>query len=58
MISFGNIDTQLKLMYGNILNMIIFDKFKTGNTMYDTLITTIIITFISYLQSLLIAFFR
>ena len=49
MISFGNIDTQLKLMYGNILNMIIFDKFKTGNTMYDTLITTIIITFISYL---------
>ena len=53
MISFGNIDTQLKLMYGNILNMIIFDKFKTGNSMYDTLITTIIITFISYLTKFL-----
>jgi hypothetical protein len=50
MIGLGNIDTQLKMMYGNILNMIVFDKFKTGNAAYDTLITTIIIMTISYIS--------
>ena len=50
MIGLGNIDTQLKIMYGNILNMIVFDKFKTGNAAYDTLITTIIIMIISYIS--------
>ena len=49
MISLDNIDTQTKLMYSNILNMFIFDKFKTGNTAYDTIITTIIVMLISYI---------
>lgn len=49
MIGLDNIDTQIKLMYSNILNMFIFDKFKTGNTAYDTILTTIIIMLISYI---------
>jgi hypothetical protein len=48
MIGLGNIDTQLKMMYGNILNMIVFDKFKTGNTIIDTMITTFVLMFITY----------
>ena len=49
MIGLDNIDAQMKLMYSNILNMFIFDKFKTGNTAYDTILTTIIIMLISYI---------
>lgn len=49
MIGLDNIDAQMKLMYSNILNIFIFDKFKTGNTAYDTILTTIIIMLISYI---------
>ena len=40
---FGVFDmhSQIKMLTGNILNMVIFEKFKTGNTITDTLITTI-----------------
>jgi len=44
-----NIDTQIKMLTGNIMNMILFDKFKTGNTMTDTFTTTIILTVITYI---------
>jgi len=49
MLGIGTIDTQLKLMSGNILNMIIFDKFKTGDPIVDTIMTTMVLTFITYL---------
>jgi chaperone BCS1 len=45
----GNIDSQVKLMSGNILNMIIFDKFKTGTPVIDAFITTMILTGVTYL---------
>jgi len=50
MIGLGNIETQLKIMYGNILNMIVFDKLKTGNAIYDTFITSFIIMTITYIS--------
>ena len=53
MFAIGGIDTQLKLMYGNILNVVLFDKLKTGNIAYDTFITTVIITFITYVTRFL-----
>jgi DNA replication protein DnaC len=49
MFGVGPIDTQLKLMSGNIFNMIIFDKFKTGDPIIDAIMTTIVLTIITYL---------
>jgi len=49
MFGIGNIDTQLKMISGNILNMILFDKIKTGKPIVDACITTIILTTITYL---------
>jgi len=49
MFGFGPLDVQLKLMSGNIFNMILFDKFKTGDPITDTITTTILLTVITYL---------
>ena len=47
---FGVFDmhSQIKMLTGNILNMVIFEKFKTGNTITDTLITTIVLMIMTY----------
>lgn len=45
----GDVDSQLKMVSGNILNMIIFDKFKTGTPIIDAFVTTIILTGVTYL---------
>jgi hypothetical protein len=47
---FGVLDmqSQIKMLTGNILNMVIFEKFKTGNTITDTMITTIVLMFMTY----------
>jgi hypothetical protein len=45
----GSIDNQLKIISGNILNMIVFDKFKTGTPIIDAFITTVILTSVTYL---------
>jgi hypothetical protein len=49
MFGIGKLDTQLKLMSGNIFNMILFDKLKTGDPIIDAIMTTIILTAITYL---------
>jgi len=43
------IDTQLRTMSSNILNMIIFDKFKSGVPIIDALVTTVVLTISTYL---------
>ena len=45
----GDIDSQLKMVSGNILNMIIFDKFKTGTPVIDAFVTTMLLTGVTYL---------
>jgi chaperone BCS1 len=37
-------------MHNNILNMVLFDKLKTGNTLYDTFIISVILSVITYLS--------
>lgn len=49
MYSTPNLDTQLKSMSSNIMNMIVFDKFKTGKPIFDAFITTCVLTAITYL---------
>ena len=49
MFGIGPLDYQLKLMSGNIVNMILFDKIKTGNPILDTFITTLLLTGVTYL---------
>ena len=44
-----NLDTQLRSMSSNIMNMIVFDKFKTGKPVFDAFITTMVLTAITYL---------
>jgi len=43
-----DMNSQIKMLSGNIFNMVIFDKFKTGNTIIDTMITTFVLMFITY----------
>ena len=45
----GDIESQLKMLSGNILNMIIFDKFKTGTPLIDAFVTTMLLTGVTYL---------
>ena len=45
----GDIDSQLRMMSGNILNMIIFDKFKTGTPFIDAFVTTMLLTGVTYI---------
>ena len=49
MFATGSINEQLKSMSGNIVNMILFDKIKTGNPVIDTFITTLLLTGVTYL---------
>jgi DNA replication protein DnaC len=49
MFNIPNLDTQLTSMSGNIMNMIVFDKFKTGKPVFDAFITTCVLTAITYL---------
>ena len=48
-----DIDTQLKIIPGNILNMFIFDKFKSGNPFIDSFVTTLILMGITFLINFL-----
>jgi len=48
MFSIYDINSQIKMLSGNIFNMVIFDKFKTGNTITDTMITTFVLMFMTY----------
>jgi len=43
------IESQFKLLYGNMINMIIFDKIKTGKPVIDAIITIMILTFSTYI---------
>ena len=45
----GDIDSQLRMVSGNILNMIIFDKFKTGTPFIDAFVTTMLLTGVTYI---------
>jgi len=59
MFGIGNLDKELKFISGNIMNMIIFDKFKTGTPLLDAFITTIVLSIFTYLlQSLNDNFFK
>ena len=49
MFTLPTIDTQLRTMSSNILNMIIFDKFKSGVPIIDALVTTVVLTISTYL---------
>jgi len=49
MLGVGNLDLQLKMMSGSVFNMIIFDKIKTGNPIFDAMITTFILSCITFL---------
>jgi chaperone BCS1 len=53
-----SIDSQLKMMTNNIMNMILFDKFKTGNTLTDTFTTTMILTVITYVLQFINHYFN
>ena len=48
MFDIGNMESQFKLLYGNMINMIIFDKIKTGKPIIDAIITTIFLTIFTY----------
>ena len=43
----GNLDLQLKTIQGNIFNMIVFDKLKTGDPILDGILTTVVLTVIT-----------
>ena len=49
MFNVPNLDTQIKSISSNIMNMIVFDKFKTGKPVVDAFITTCVLTAITYL---------
>jgi len=49
MFGIRTLDNDVKLITGNIMNMIVFDKFKTGNPFIDTLITTIMLSIFTYI---------
>jgi len=44
-----SLSTNLRLMQNNIVNMIMFDKLKTGNNFIDGILTTIVLTIITYM---------
>jgi len=53
----GDIESQLKMLSGNILNMIIFDKFKTGTPLIDAFVTTMLLTGVTYLYQYMNTYF-
>jgi hypothetical protein len=44
-----NLDLKIKTMSGNIFNMIVFDKIKTGNPLFDSTITILIVSCATFL---------
>lgn len=62
MFGLGSFDLQSKMLPGNIFNMILFDKLKTGDPIIDAISTTIVlssITFVfQYLNSNFTDFFQ
>uniref|UniRef100_A0A6C0DNI9 AAA+ ATPase domain-containing protein n=1 Tax=viral metagenome TaxID=1070528 RepID=A0A6C0DNI9_9ZZZZ len=53
----GDIESQLKMVSGNILNMIIFDKFKTGTPFIDAFVTTMLLTGVTYIYQYINTYF-
>ena len=53
----GDIESQLKMLSGNILNMIIFDKFKTGTPVIDAFVTTMLLTGVTYIYQYINTYF-
>ena len=49
MLGVGNLELQLKMMSGNVFNMILFDKIKTGDPIIDGILTTLILSIITFL---------
>ena len=49
MLGVGNLDLQLKMMSGSVFNMILFDKIKTGDPILDAVLTTLILSCITFL---------
>lgn len=49
MFGIGNLATQLKLANGTTMNMLLFDKIKTGDPIIDGLLMTVLVTFMTYL---------
>ena len=49
MLNMLSLETQLKYISNNILNMIIFDKFKSGVPLLDAFVTTFILTISTYI---------
>jgi DNA replication protein DnaC len=49
MIGVGNLDLQLKMMTGSVFNMVLFDKLKTGDPILDAILTTLILSCITFL---------
>jgi hypothetical protein len=43
-----DINNQIQTISNNMFNMVIFDKFKTGNSISDTMITTFVLMIITY----------
>jgi len=44
----GNTEPQFKFLSNTVIQMILFDKLKTGNSYIDTFMTTMVITLITY----------
>lgn len=49
MLGVGNLELQLKMMSGSVFNMILFDKLKTGDPILDAILTTLILSCITFL---------
>lgn len=60
MLGVGSLETNMRLMSGNILNMVLFDKFKTGDPIMDAIFTTVILSgitiFFQFINSYIIYF--
>jgi len=48
MLGFGNLDFQLKMMSSNVFNMILFDRIKTNDPIMDAILTTSILSFLTF----------
>lgn len=49
MLGIGNLEFQLQMLSGSVFNMILFDKLKTGNPIIDAILTTLILSCITFL---------
>lgn len=43
------LDLQLKIIYTNIINMLVLEQIKTNNPMFDAITTTFILSFVAYI---------